>query len=126
VVEYLKHPVFNIISELAKQENKEVYVIGGFVRDALLGRQSKDIDIVVVGNGVEFAEKLNDKIKGKSKLSVFKNFGTAMIKLQDWKLSWWAPEKSLTEETPENRLLKMALCRDDQNRRGFYNKCVGY
>jgi poly(A) polymerase len=119
VVEYLKHPVFNIISELAKQENKEVYVIGGFVRDALLGRQSKDIDIVVVGNGVEFAEKLNDKIKGKSKLSVFKNFGTAMIKLQDWEIELVGARKESYRRDSRKPIVEDGTLQDDQNRRDF-------
>jgi poly(A) polymerase len=119
VVEYLKHPVFNIISELAKQENKKVYVIGGFVRDALLGRQSKDIDIVVVGNGVEFAEKLNDKIKGKSKLSVFKNFGTAMIKLQDWEIELVGARKESYRRDSRKPIVEDGTLQDDQNRRDF-------
>jgi poly(A) polymerase len=119
VIEYLKHPVFNIISELAKQENKEVYVIGGFVRDALLNRPSKDIDIVVVGNGMAFAEKLNDKIKGKSKLSVFKNFGTAMIKLKDLEIELVGARKESYRRDSRKPIVEDGTLQDDQNRRDF-------
>ncbi len=119
MIEYLKHPVFNIISELAKQENKEVYVIGGFVRDALLNRPSKDIDIVVVGNGMAFAEKLNDKIKGKSKLSVFKNFGTAMIKLKDLEIELVGARKESYRRDSRKPIVEDGTLQDDQNRRDF-------
>ena len=119
MVEYLKHPVFNIISELAELEKKEVYVIGGFVRDAILNRPSKDIDIVVLGNGIEFAEKLNDKVRGKSKLSVFKNFGTAMIKFQDWEIELVGARKESYRRDSRKPIVEDGTLQDDQNRRDF-------
>jgi len=119
VVEFLKHPVFNIISDLAKQEGKEVFVIGGFVRDALLDRPSKDIDVVVVGNGIEFAEKLNDKIKSKSKLSVFRNFGTAMIMYQDWEIELVGARKESYRRDSRKPIVENGTLQDDQNRRDF-------
>ena len=54
--QYLKHPVLKVASEIVTEENMEAYVIGGFVRDLILGRPSKDIDIVVIGNGLDLAK----------------------------------------------------------------------
>jgi poly(A) polymerase len=63
--EHLQHPVFSILSNLAGEHNLQVFVIGGFVRDLLLGRPSKDIDIVVIGNGISFAEQVAKKLNLK-------------------------------------------------------------
>ena len=72
--QHLQHPLFNVISDIAAEHNVQAYVIGGFVRDLLLNRPSKDIDIVIVGNGIAFAESVAAKLRVK--LAVFKNFGT--------------------------------------------------
>jgi poly(A) polymerase len=78
----LKHPVFKVVSEIVTEQGLEAYVIGGFVRDLILGRPSKDIDIVVVGNGLQLAEASANKLKVK-KVSLFHNFGTAHFKYKD-------------------------------------------
>ncbi len=78
---HLQHPLFTVLSTIAAEQNVRAYVIGGFVRDLLLDRPSKDIDIVIIGNGISFAQSVAKKMKVK--LSVFKNFGTAMLKYQD-------------------------------------------
>ena len=78
--EYLQEPIFNYLRETAKKTGLECYVIGGFVRDILLKRPSKDIDVVVVGSGISFAEAFSKILPGKNHLSVFKNFGTAQVK----------------------------------------------
>lgn len=119
MVQYLKHPVFNIISELAKEEKKQAFVIGGYVRDALLQRPSKDIDIVILGNGVEFAEKLNEKIEGNTYLSVFKNFGTAMIKFKDWEIELVGARKESYRRDSRKPIVENGTLNDDQNRRDF-------
>lgn len=119
MVQYLKHPVFNIISELAKEEKKQAFVIGGYVRDALLQRPSKDIDIVILGNGVEFAEKLNEKIEGNTYLSVFKNFGTAMIKFKDWEIELVGARKESYRRDSRKPIVENGTLHDDQNRRDF-------
>src|SRR5688572_2125938 len=76
--EYLSDPIFKILSDLAEETNNEIYVIGGFVRDFFLKQASKDIDILVLGNGIEFAERTGKMLR--TKVSVFKNFGTAMLR----------------------------------------------
>jgi poly(A) polymerase len=79
VKEHLKNPVFKIISETADALHLKAFVIGGFVRDAILKRNDKDIDVVVLGNGIELAQAVAKKLKGKPEVTVFKRFGTAMI-----------------------------------------------
>jgi len=119
VIEFLKHPVFNIISEIAALENTQVYVVGGYVRDAILGRPSKDIDIVVIGNGIELAEKINKKIPGQGKLSVFKNFGTAMINYLDWEIEFVGARKESYRRDSRKPIVENGTLQDDQNRRDF-------
>ena len=75
----LKHPIFKILSDIAAEKGIEAYVIGGYVRDLLLHRPSKDIDIVVHGSGIELAEAAAKQL-GNLTVSVFKNFGTAMFR----------------------------------------------
>ena len=75
----LEHPVFKTLSEIAEEEGVEAYVIGGYVRDLLLHRPSKDIDVVVHGSGIALAEKAAERLGGLH-VSVFKNFGTAMFR----------------------------------------------
>ena len=76
--QHLQNPIFKILATIAEETKTEIYVIGGFVRDLFLGRPSKDIDIVVLGNGIEFAEKAGLFLK--TKVAIFKNFGTAMLR----------------------------------------------
>ena len=75
---FLDNRIFQIVSEAAESKGVRAFVIGGYVRDCFLGRQSKDIDIVVEGSGIELAE-LVGRTTG-SNVSVFKNFGTAMLR----------------------------------------------
>jgi tRNA nucleotidyltransferase/poly(A) polymerase len=79
---FLKHPVFKVASQIVTEQNLEAYVIGGYVRDLLLERPSKDIDIVVVGSGLDLAKLCADKLRVK-KVSLFHNFGTAQFKYKD-------------------------------------------
>ena len=80
--QYLKHPVFKVAAEIVTEENMEAYVIGGYVRDLIIGRPSKDIDIVVIGNGLDLAKKIAQKLRVK-KVSTFANFGTAQFVYKD-------------------------------------------
>ena len=79
-LEALKKSFFNVIKNEANYLNSKVYLIGGFVRDHLLNRQyKKDIDIVVVGSGIELAKAVQKKLKGAKPVQIFKTYGTAMI-----------------------------------------------
>src|SRR6056297_1532620 len=78
----LNHPIFKTVSEVIEEEGWTAYAIGGYVRDCFLKRPSKDIDIVVLGSGIELAKKTANKL-GIKQVSVFKNFGTAMLNYED-------------------------------------------
>lgn len=82
----LDKPLFHLIGEEADRLGYECYVVGGFVRDLFLQRPSKDIDVVVVGSGIEMARAVAHRLGRKAHLSVFKNFGTAQLKIRDKRL----------------------------------------
>ena len=86
-MKHLNSKIFKIVASAAKEQGVRAFVIGGFVRDCFLQRPSKDIDIVVEGSGIALAELVAKKIG--SKLSVFKNFGTAMLRYRENKESEW-------------------------------------
>ncbi|NPA44608.1 MAG: HD domain-containing protein [Chlorobi bacterium] len=117
MTQYLKHKIFQIIKEIAGQENLQVFVIGGYVRDLIMKRPSKDIDFVVVGNGIELAKKVSSKLKGKPKVAVFKRFGTAMFKYEDFEYEFVGARKE--SYTPDSRkpAVEEGTIQDDQNRR---------
>jgi putative nucleotidyltransferase with HDIG domain len=118
VKKYLDHKIFAMISEVADELNVECYVIGGFVRDLFLQRKSEDIDVVVIGSGIELAEKLSKKIKG-SKLSVFKNFGTAQIKWKNLEVEFVGARKESYRADSRKPIVEDGTLEDDQNRRDF-------
>ena len=76
-------PIFQTIAEAAAELGQPAYVIGGYVRDLALGRASKDIDVVTVGDGIALAQAVGRKLKGRGRVTVFKNFGTAMLPTQE-------------------------------------------
>ena len=121
--QYLKHPVFGTISRAAQELNLPVYVIGGYVRDILLERTSGDVDIVVLGSGIELAEKVARLMGGDIKLSVFRNFGTAMIscreKNQNWQIEFVGARKESYRLDSRKPLVENGTLEDDQNRRDF-------
>ncbi|WP_026898565.1 CCA tRNA nucleotidyltransferase [Daejeonella oryzae] len=114
---YLQNPIFNKLSKLADQTHTEVYVIGGFVRDIFLNRNSKDIDILVIGNGIEFAEAAGEMIK--SKVSVFKNFGTAMLRYNDLEIEFVGARKESYRSDSRKPIVENGTLEDDQKRRDF-------
>ncbi|MBN3036289.1 MAG: HD domain-containing protein [Bacteroidales bacterium] len=81
VPEMIRHSVFDVISEIAAESGEDAYVVGGYVRDSFLGRPCMDIDIVVVGDGIAMARRVGEKYGIQGKVAVFRNFGTAMIRL---------------------------------------------
>jgi len=118
VKEHLKHPIFSIISKIVTRENLESYVIGGFVRDIFLQRESKDIDIVVIGSGIELAQKVAEEAK-ISKVSVFKNFGTAMLKYKDLEIEFVGARKESYNRNSRKPIVEDGSLEDDQKRRDF-------
>ena len=114
---HLQHPVFSIISKLAAQQNLQVYAIGGFVRDIFLKRPSKDIDIVIIGNGITFAEAVATKLKVK--VAVYKNFGTASLKYQDLEIEFVGARKESYRRDSRKPIVEDGTLEDDQKRRDF-------
>jgi poly(A) polymerase len=116
--ECLNVPVFKIISDIAEEENVKAFVIGGFVRDAVLKRPSKDIDVVVLGSGIDFAEKVAHRV-GRKKLSVFKNFGTAMLVAGAYEVEFVGARKESYRHESRKPIVEDGTLEDDQNRRDF-------
>ncbi len=120
LVKELKHPIFKTITKAADQLGVETYVIGGFVRDLILERQaSKDIDFVCLGSGIKLAEKVSELLPEQPKVQVFKNFGTAMIKLQDLELQFVGARKESYRSESRKPIVENGTLQDDQNRRDF-------
>src|SRR5699024_733275 len=114
----LKHPILDLISEFADKNNVECYVIGGYVRDAIMQRPFKnDIDILVMGSGVEFAKGLGEKLK--TKVSVFKNFGTAMFSHDGINLEFVGARKESYRADSRKPIVEDGTLSDDQKRRDF-------
>lgn len=116
---YFKNPIFKLISDVVNEQNLEAYVIGGFVRDQFLQRESKDIDIVVVGSGIELAERVAEKLGPAVKVSIFKNFGTAMVKLKDLELEFVGARKESYRIDSRKPIVENGTLEDDQKRRDF-------
>ena len=117
--QYIQNNIFLIISECADEIGEDCYVIGGYVRDIFLQRPSKDIDIVVIGNGIELAEKVAQKIGKKARLSVFKNFGTAQVKFENLEIEFVGARKESYRIDSRKPLIENGTLEDDQNRRDF-------
>ncbi|GMN09461.1 HD domain-containing protein [Croceitalea sp. MTPC9] len=116
----LQHTIFKTIGESADELDMEAYVIGGFVRDHFLKRgNAKDIDVVAIGSGIQLAEKVASKLKGKPEVAVFKNFGTAMIKNQDIELEFVGARKESYSRDSRKPIVENGSLEDDQNRRDF-------
>jgi len=115
----LKNKIFEIISRAADQINQDTYVIGGYVRDLILGRPSKDIDIVTVGSGIKLAENIAKKLKPQPKLNVFKNFGTAQLKHKNLTLEFVSARKESYHKSSRNPEVKEGTLEEDLNRRDF-------
>ncbi|MET3979111.1 poly(A) polymerase [Mucilaginibacter sp. UYP25] len=115
--QHLQHPVFSVISKLAAEQNVQAYAIGGYVRDIFLNRPSKDIDIVILGNGIEFAEAVAAKLNVK--ISVFKNFGTAMLRYQDVEVEFVGARKESYRSDSRKPIVENGTLEDDQKRRDF-------
>jgi putative nucleotidyltransferase with HDIG domain len=115
----LKNPIFNVVSEVAKEHKIPAFVIGGFVRDLLLNRNSKDVDFLILGNGIEFAELVAKKIGKGTKVNVFKNFGTAQLVFQDWDIEFVGARKESYRSDSRKPIVENGSLQDDQNRRDF-------
>ena len=117
----LNDKIFKTLSEVVTSENVQAYVIGGWVRDCLLKRDhpEKDIDIVVIGNGIEIARKAARKINPETKISVFKNFGTAMFRNKEYEIEFVGARKESYDRNSRKPIVENGTLKDDQARRDF-------
>lgn len=116
----LKDPLFKILKETVDEVDVEAYVIGGFVRDLILGRvQKKDIDIVALGSGIDLAKAVQKKLAGAKPVQVFKTYGTAMIHWKDLDLEFVGARKESYIPESRNPEVTPGSLTDDQNRRDF-------
>jgi len=116
---HIQHPIFNIIAKAASELNIDAYVIGGFVRDVILERPCKDIDVVAVGSGIELAKAVAKKIGKNTKVTVFKNFGTAMLLYKDYEIEFVGARKESYDRGSRKPIVEDGTLEDDQNRRDF-------
>lgn len=120
---FVKEPLFRAISEVAG--NTPVYVIGGYVRDCLLGRPSKDVDIVVVGDGLSFARQVSDKLGNTSEAKFYGQFGTAMIRWHDYVVEFVGARKESYKLYSRKPDVRPGSLTDDLRRRDFTINALG-
>ena len=112
-------PILHLIGEEADRLQLECYVIGGWVRDLLLHRESTDIDVVVVGSGITLAEAVNKRLGKGAHLSVFKTYGTAQVKRGELELEFVGARRESYRHDSRNPIVEDGSLKDDQNRRDF-------
>lgn len=120
-----KEPIFELIARSATELGVEAYVIGGYVRDLILGRPNKDIDVVCLGSGIGLAEKVAHKLGDNVHVSFFKNFGTAQIRFNDLELEFVGARKESYRYESRKPLVEDGTLEDDQNRRDFTINALG-
>ena len=114
----IQNKVFRVVSQCGEELGKPVFVIGGYVRDAILQRPSKDIDFVIAGSGIELAELVAKKL-GATKVSFFKTYGTAMINHKGFDLEFVGARKESYSRESRNPIVEDGTLEDDQKRRDF-------
>ncbi len=119
LAEILDKDIFHQISSVADELGVECYVVGGYVRDIFLERPSDDIDVVVVGSGIEVAAELKRRLGKRAHLSVFKNFGTAQVKIRDMEVEFVGARRESYSHDSRKPVVENGTLEDDQNRRDF-------
>lgn len=117
----LNDKIFKTLSDVVTAEKVKAYVIGGWVRDCILKREhsEKDIDVVVLGSGIEVAKKAAKRIHPGTRVTVFKNFGTAMFRSGDYEIEFVGARKESYNRTSRKPVVENGTLKDDQERRDF-------
>ena len=115
--QYLTHPVFKLVGETARELGVRAFVIGGYVRDCFLGKPNDDIDIVVEGSGIRLAEAVAQKCHAR--VSVFRNFGTAMLKYRGMEVEFVGARKESYNRDSRKPIVEDGTLEEDQLRRDF-------
>lgn len=119
LAQLLDKDIFHTIGEVADNLGLECYVVGGYVRDIFLERSSNDIDVVVVGSGIQVADALKQRLGRKAHLSVFRNFGTAQVKYRDMEIEFVGARRESYDRGSRKPAVEDGSLEDDQNRRDF-------
>jgi putative nucleotidyltransferase with HDIG domain len=114
---HLQHIIFSIIAEEAALIKSDAFVVGGYVRDIFLKRESKDIDIVVLGSGIELAQNIGNRLDVP--VSIFRNFGTAMIRFDGLEIEFVGARKESYRRESRKPIVETGTLDDDQKRRDF-------
>ena len=113
----LKGKVFDVVSQIAREQGVRAFVIGGYVRDFFLQRPNNDIDIVVEGSGIALAEAVAEKLR--TKVSVFRNFGTAMLRWKDMEVEFVGARRESYRANSRKPIVEDGTLEEDQQRRDF-------
>jgi poly(A) polymerase len=116
---YINSEIFKVVSAQAGELGFETYVIGGYVRDLILERPSKDIDIVTIGNGIKLAKQVAQKLNRNIRVNIFKNFGTAQFKYNGIEIEFVGARKESYRKDSRKPVVEDGTVEDDQNRRDF-------
>lgn len=119
IADDLKLPIFRQIGSVADEMGRDVYVVGGYVRDIFLNRPSSDLDFVTIGSGIELAERVADRLGRRKSLSVYANYGTAQVKSGDLELEFVGARRESYSRDSRNPIVEDGTLEDDQNRRDF-------
>ncbi|HOX83427.1 MAG TPA: HD domain-containing protein [Chryseolinea sp.] len=115
----LKHPIFSVVGKVADNLNIEAYVVGGYVRDLILNRPSKDIDFVCVGSGIDLAREVAKALGPEVQVHIYKNFGTAQIPFQGRDFEFVGARKESYRQESRKPIVEDGTLEDDQKRRDF-------
>ena len=119
LAELLDQDIFHKIGDAADALGVPCYVVGGYVRDLFLERASNDIDVVVVGSGIQVADALRKSLGKKAHISVFRNFGTAQVKFRGYEIEFVGARKESYSHDSRKPIVENGTLEDDQNRRDF-------
>ncbi|MCL2097461.1 MAG: CCA tRNA nucleotidyltransferase [Bacteroidales bacterium] len=117
MTDFLQHKIFKLVSDIAEQEGVRAFAIGGYVRDCLLGRDSKDIDIVIEGSGINMAEEVAKKLRVS--VNIFKHYGTAMLHCDGMDIEFVGARKESYNPDSRKPIVENGTLEDDQRRRDF-------
>ncbi|MBT4063268.1 MAG: HD domain-containing protein [Flavobacteriaceae bacterium] len=126
ITKAINNDIFKTIGKCGDELGIECYVIGGFVRDLLMNRKApKDIDVLVIGDGVEMAKKVSKSLNSKEKVKVFKNFGTAMFKYNNTEIEFVGARKESYNHSSRKPIVESGTLDDDLDRRDFTINALG-